>query len=94
LIDYRFACYVTFLITIFFKSNESEKDINCFNLPQIDAESNAEGLDDGRQMSASDYEKFREKYNNMETSKKWLLSTGTVVEDKLYEFGLKCTQEQ
>ncbi|GET03382.1 C2H2-type zinc finger transcription factor [Rhizophagus clarus] len=73
--------------------HESEQDINCFDSPQIDAESNAEGPDDDGQMSASDYEKFRQKYNNMETSKKWLLSTGTVVEDKLYDFGLKCTRE-
>lgn len=63
------------------------------DLPQTDAEINAESLDDG-QMSASDYEKFREKYISMETSKKWRLSTGTAVEDKLYDFGLKCTREQ
>ncbi|RIA84491.1 hypothetical protein C1645_742277 [Glomus cerebriforme] len=38
---------------------------------------------------ASDYEKLRQKCNSMETSKKWLLR-----EDKLYDFGLKCTREQ
>ncbi|CAB4407224.1 unnamed protein product [Rhizophagus irregularis] len=62
------------------------------DLSQTDAEINAESLDDDG-MSASDYEKFREKYSSMETSKKWRLSTGTVVEDKLYDFGLRCARE-
>ncbi|GES84571.1 hypothetical protein GLOIN_2v1741550 [Rhizophagus clarus] len=57
----------------------------------MDIESNAEGPDDDGQILASDYEKFCQKYNNIKTSKKWLLSTGTVVEDKLYDFGLKYT---
>ncbi|CAG8763080.1 2604_t:CDS:2, partial [Funneliformis caledonium] len=57
------------------------------------AEINAEGLDDDGQMSASDYEKFCQKYSSMKTSKKWLLSTGTAVEDKLYDFRLKCIRK-
>ncbi|CAH1767987.1 9770_t:CDS:2, partial [Entrophospora sp. SA101] len=76
--------------------DEPELDINCPSSPQTGAESNCEDLvndDDGQQMLAPDYEKFRQTYNRMETSKKWVLSTGTVVEDNLYDFGLKCTQE-
>ncbi|CAG8793502.1 17518_t:CDS:10, partial [Cetraspora pellucida] len=71
--------------------DKSKKDIYCSGLTQTDVE--IEGLDDDGQMSASDYEPFRQKYNSMETSKKWLLSTGITVEDKLFDFGLKCTRE-
>ena len=79
------------------KSNghdESEKDINCSDFSQTNGEINSEGLDDNGQMSALDYEKFRQKFASMEASKKWLLSTGTAVEDKLYDFGLRCTRQQ
>ncbi|CAG8653709.1 16398_t:CDS:2, partial [Cetraspora pellucida] len=42
--------------------NEFEKDRNYSNLLQTDTEINAEGHNDDEQMSASDYEKFYQKY--------------------------------
>ncbi|CAG8585360.1 5414_t:CDS:2 [Racocetra fulgida] len=38
-------------------------------------------------MTALDYEKFRKVFYSMESSKKWELSTGTIVENNLYNFG-------
>ncbi|RUS30220.1 hypothetical protein BC938DRAFT_479702 [Jimgerdemannia flammicorona] len=44
--------------------------------------------------SEPDYESFTRAYNSMENDKKWVLTTGTIVEDALYDFGVKCTHEQ
>ncbi|RUP52108.1 hypothetical protein BC936DRAFT_141103 [Jimgerdemannia flammicorona] len=43
--------------------------------------------------SEPDYESFTRAYNSMENDKKWVLTTGTIVEDALYDFGVKCTHE-
>ena len=37
---------------------------------------------------------FRSKFKLMQDEKKWTLSDGTVVEDKLYDFGMGCSYEQ
>ncbi|CAG8618502.1 728_t:CDS:10 [Paraglomus brasilianum] len=50
--------------------------------------------DDGEvQMSHVDITRFKEAYEQMDDTKKWVLSSGKVVEDQLYKFGLKCTHE-
>uniref|UniRef100_U9T715 Uncharacterized protein n=1 Tax=Rhizophagus irregularis (strain DAOM 181602 / DAOM 197198 / MUCL 43194) TaxID=747089 RepID=U9T715_RHIID len=61
------------------------KSVELFRLTTTDAESDAEGLDGDEQMSASDYEKLRQRYNNR-------IDSNHYVEDNLYAFGLKCTQ--
>ncbi|CAB5375042.1 unnamed protein product [Rhizophagus irregularis] len=43
---------------------KSWKSVELFRLTTTDAESDAEGLDGDEQMSASDYEKLRQRYNN------------------------------
>ncbi|RUP43198.1 hypothetical protein BC936DRAFT_137490, partial [Jimgerdemannia flammicorona] len=43
--------------------------------------------------SEPDYESFTRAYNSMENDKKWVLTTGTIVEDALYDFGVKCMHE-
>ena len=45
-------------------------------------------------MSNSDYNNFNEIYHKMDHKKKWVLSTGKIVEDSLHEFGLRCAYEQ
>ncbi|KAI8878155.1 hypothetical protein K501DRAFT_277798 [Backusella circina FSU 941] len=37
---------------------------------------------------------FKRNFELMETSSKWKLSDGVVIEDKIYQFGLKCSFEQ
>ncbi|CAB4384223.1 unnamed protein product [Rhizophagus irregularis] len=49
--------------------------------------------DNSRIMSAYDYEKYKKSYAEMNNSNKWVLTTGTVVEDALYNFGLRCKYE-
>ncbi|KAG9287625.1 hypothetical protein G9A89_023975 [Geosiphon pyriformis] len=44
-------------------------------------------------ISEPDYESFTRAYNGMKNDKKWVLSTGTIVEDALYNFGIKCMHE-
>lgn len=36
---------------------------------------------------------FRDKFLSMSNDKKWMLSDGTYVEDKMFNFGMKCTYE-
>lgn len=37
---------------------------------------------------------FRAEYQKMNDRKKWRLSTGKIVEDEVYNFGLECEEEQ
>ena len=53
-----------------------------------------DGNDDVKEMTQRDLDKFTDVFLKMEDSKKWTLSTGTIVEDALYRFGVKCTNEQ
>ncbi|RUO96934.1 hypothetical protein BC936DRAFT_141236 [Jimgerdemannia flammicorona] len=48
--------------------------------------------DDG-EMSATDYENYKKVHNEMEDAKKWRLTTGTIVEDALFNFGARCKHE-
>jgi hypothetical protein len=41
-----------------------------------------------------DKEKVKHMFNNLDESKMWKLSTGTIVEKKMKEFALNCTYEQ
>ena len=41
-----------------------------------------------------DLVKFKRIYEKMEDQKKWILSSGKVVEDELYKFGIRCKHEQ
>ncbi|EXX59476.1 hypothetical protein RirG_188750 [Rhizophagus irregularis DAOM 197198w] len=50
--------------------------------------------DNSRIMSTYDYEKYKKSYTEMNNSNKWVLTTGTVVEDVLYNFSLRCKYEQ
>ncbi|RUS31704.1 hypothetical protein BC938DRAFT_477270 [Jimgerdemannia flammicorona] len=52
-----------------------------------------DGNDDVKEMTQRDLDKFTNVFLKMEDSKKWTLSTGTIVEDALYRFGIKCTHE-
>ena len=45
-------------------------------------------------MNVYDYEKYEKSYAKLDDSNKWVLTTGTVVEDALYKFGLRCKYEQ
>lgn len=45
-------------------------------------------------MTALDYDKFTGEFQKLENDKKWDLSTGKIVEDELYKFGMKCRYEQ
>ncbi|UZO04439.1 uncharacterized protein OCT59_024825 [Rhizophagus irregularis] len=49
--------------------------------------------DNSRIMSTYDYEKYKKSYTEMNNSNKWVLTTGTVVEDVLYNFSLRCKYE-
>ncbi|CAG8618387.1 1540_t:CDS:10, partial [Acaulospora morrowiae] len=46
-----------------------------------------------KMMSVYDYKKYEKSYAKLDDSKKWVLTTGTVVEDALYKFGLRCKYE-
>ncbi|CAH1758936.1 7200_t:CDS:2 [Entrophospora sp. SA101] len=46
------------------------------------------------EMQNSDYDKFTERYQKMDNDKKWKLTTGKIVEDSLYEFGMRHKYEQ
>ena len=45
-------------------------------------------------MKQIDYDRFTSTFNRMENEKKWILSTGKVIEDELHKFGLRCKNEQ
>ena len=45
-------------------------------------------------MTALDYEKYKKAYVKMNNEKKWILTTGKIIEDALYNFGLRCKYEQ
>lgn len=38
--------------------------------------------------------KFRATYASLAEQKKWILKTGKVVEDEIFQFGLQCQYEQ
>ena len=46
------------------------------------------------QMSEEDFNKFTKAFQKLEDSKKWVLTSGKVVEDELYKFGMRCNYEQ
>ena len=50
--------------------------------------------DNSHEMSAHDYEKYKKSYVEMDDTNKWVLTNGTIVEDALYHFGLRCNYEQ
>ena len=45
-------------------------------------------------LTASDHACIKKKYDNMVGLEKWKLVSGKVVEDALYNFGLRCRHEQ
>jgi hypothetical protein len=47
-----------------------------------------------REISAPDYENYKKIHSEMEDSKKWRLTTGTVVEDALFKSGVRRRNEQ
>ncbi|GBC09386.1 hypothetical protein RclHR1_08810005 [Rhizophagus clarus] len=51
-------------------------------------------VDDSRLRSKIDLAEFERTYSKMNDSNKWTLSTGKIVEDALYNFGIKCRHEQ
>ncbi|RUS28786.1 hypothetical protein BC938DRAFT_481449 [Jimgerdemannia flammicorona] len=42
---------------------------------------------------APNYENYKKTHSEMEDDKKWRLTTGTVVEDALFKFGVRCRHE-
>ncbi|CAB4408687.1 unnamed protein product [Rhizophagus irregularis] len=44
------------------------------------------------QMSEKDFNKFTKAFQKLENTKKWVLTSGKVVEDELYKFGMKCNK--
>ncbi|CAI2193859.1 18317_t:CDS:2, partial [Funneliformis geosporum] len=46
------------------------------------------------QMSEEDFNKFTKVFQKLENKKKWVLTSGKVVEDELYKFGMRCNYEQ
>lgn len=46
------------------------------------------------QMSEEDFNRFTKAFKNLENEKKWVLTSGKVVEDELYKFGMRCNYEQ
>ncbi|RUO95943.1 hypothetical protein BC936DRAFT_142929 [Jimgerdemannia flammicorona] len=42
---------------------------------------------------APNYENYKKTHSEMEDDKKWKLTTGTVVEDALFKFGVRCRHE-
>ena len=51
-------------------------------------------VDDSRLKSKIDLAEFEKTYSKMNDSDKWILSTEKMVEDALYNFGIKCKHEQ
>nr|CAG8618853.1 6969_t:CDS:2 [Entrophospora candida] len=47
--------------------------------------------DDLKEMTVLDYEKYKKAYAKMNNEKKWILTTGKIIEDALYNFGLHCS---
>ncbi|CAG8476978.1 14049_t:CDS:10 [Ambispora leptoticha] len=45
------------------------------------------------QMSEEDFNKFTKAFQKLENTKKWVLTSGKVVEDELYKFGMRCNYE-
>ncbi|CAG8547968.1 13436_t:CDS:2, partial [Funneliformis caledonium] len=54
---------------------------------------NANNKEVVEEMQNTDYENFTERYQNMDNDRKWKLTTGKIVEDSLYEFGMRCKYE-
>ncbi|CAG8501792.1 11713_t:CDS:10 [Paraglomus brasilianum] len=60
---------------------------------------NVEGVDSGNipenplQLTSLAYQQFTDKYQKIPQESKWTLSTGKVVKDALYAFGMKCSHE-
>ena len=50
--------------------------------------------DNLKEMTALDYEKYKKAYAKMNNEKEWILTTGKIIEDALYNFGLHCKYEQ
>ncbi|CAB4400787.1 unnamed protein product [Rhizophagus irregularis] len=44
-------------------------------------------------MSEEDFNKFTKAFQKLENTKKWVLTSGKVVEDELYKFGMRCNYE-
>ncbi|OBZ87711.1 hypothetical protein A0J61_04242 [Choanephora cucurbitarum] len=59
-----------------------------------DVQDNTEQKEDEEEDVKSEFlNSFRSKFKLMQDEKKWTLSDGTVVEDKLYDFGMGCSYE-
>ncbi|CAG8442209.1 10325_t:CDS:2 [Acaulospora colombiana] len=46
------------------------------------------------QMLEEDFKKFTKAFQKLENTKKCVLTSGKVVEDELYKFGMRCNYEQ
>ncbi|CAG8615005.1 11749_t:CDS:2, partial [Gigaspora rosea] len=51
-------------------------------------------VDDSKLKTKMEFTEFEKTYLKMNDSDKWTLSTGKIVEDTLYNFGIKCRHEQ
>ncbi|KAK4515609.1 uncharacterized protein ATC70_010560 [Mucor velutinosus] len=45
-------------------------------------------------LTTADYEKIESMYNNLQDEKKWVLSSGIIVEDEMKQFAISCSVEQ
>ncbi|SRR6266542_1193170 len=99
-----FSFFQTLFVKCYFDSYyQIKKDLSVVEDPEDseediydDIESNGDPAKEDKKIKLSpfDYDDFTEKYCKMDDNKKWVLTTGTVVEDALYEFGMKCVYEQ
>jgi hypothetical protein len=60
------------------------------------ASSSSESSNTTKQLKlcSDDKEKIKNLFDNLDESKMWKLSTGTIVEEKMKEFALNCIYEQ
>ncbi|CAI2197564.1 17209_t:CDS:10, partial [Funneliformis geosporum] len=69
----------------------------CIQFKPDEENVNVEGVDNDTnnlQMTSLAYQQFTATYQKIPQENKWTLSTGKIVEDALYAFGIKCSHEQ
>ncbi|CAG8828888.1 4250_t:CDS:10 [Gigaspora margarita] len=75
------------------KNGGANKDAGVLTGPKRTITLECNDDDNSSEMPSLDFKKYKETYSKMEDAKKWTLTTGTIVENALYNFGLRCKHE-
>jgi hypothetical protein len=87
-LKFVWLCNSCWILFFFFKDQASCEIVDDTSTP-----SNADA-DKLQEMTNQEMKEFESAFQSMDKTAKWVLSTGTVVEDELYRFGRRCDFEQ